>query len=39
MQDKLFAKSKEGKITIRWNTTLDEVLGDATGVTGLRSST
>ncbi len=36
MQDKLLAKEKEGKVTILWNTTLDEVLGDASGVTGLR---
>jgi thioredoxin reductase (NADPH) len=36
MQDKLFAREKEGKIVIKWNHTLDEVLGDATGVTGMR---
>ena len=36
MQDKLLAKEKEGKVTILWNSTLDEVLGDASGVTGLR---
>ena len=36
MQDKLFEKEKAGKITIKWNTTIDEVLGDKTGVTGLR---
>ncbi|MFV5215710.1 thioredoxin-disulfide reductase [Azonexus caeni] len=35
MQDKLFQKEKEGKVTILWNSTLDEVLGDASGVTGL----
>jgi thioredoxin reductase (NADPH) len=29
LQDKLFAKEKAGKVTIRWNCTLDEVLGDA----------
>src|SRR5512137_1129325 len=29
MQDKLFAKEKEGKVAIAWNHTLDEVLGDA----------
>ena len=36
MQDKLFEKEKAGKITILWNSVLDEVLGDNTGVTGLR---
>ena len=36
LQDKLFAREKEGKVTIKWNHTLDEVLGDKTGVTGMR---
>ena len=36
MQDKLFEKEKAGKVTIKWNTTLDESLGDKTGVTGMR---
>jgi len=36
MQDKLFEKEKAGKITILYNTALDEVLGDDSGVTGLR---
>jgi thioredoxin reductase (NADPH) len=36
LQDKLFEKEKAGKVTIRWNTTLDEVLGDKSGVTGMR---
>jgi thioredoxin reductase (NADPH) len=36
MQDKLFEKEKAGKVTILWNHTLDEVLGDDSGVTGLR---
>ena len=36
MQDKLFEKEKAGKVTIKWNSTLDEVLGDASGVTGVR---
>ena len=36
MQDKLFEKEKAGKVTIRWNSTLDEVLGDKSGVTGMR---
>jgi thioredoxin reductase (NADPH) len=36
MQDKLFEKEKAGKITILYNSSLDEVLGDDSGVTGLR---
>lgn len=36
MQDKLFEKEKAGKVTIRWDSALDEVLGDKSGVTGLR---
>ncbi|NWG31399.1 MAG: thioredoxin-disulfide reductase [Rhodocyclaceae bacterium] len=36
MQDKLFEKEKAGKITIKWDSVLDEVLGDKTGVTGMR---
>ena len=36
LQDRLFAKEKEGKVTILWNHALDEVLGDNTGVTGVR---
>ena len=36
MQDKLFEKEKAGKVTIKWDSTLDEILGDATGVTGMR---
>ena len=36
LQDRLFAKEREGKVTILWNHTLDEVLGDKTGVTGVR---
>ena len=36
LQDKLFAKEKAGKISIRWNCTLEEVLGDQSGVTGMR---
>jgi thioredoxin reductase (NADPH) len=36
MQDKLFEKVKSGLITIEWNHTLEEVLGDEMGVTGLR---
>ena len=36
MQDKLFEKEKIGKVTIKWDSALDEVLGDQSGVTGLR---
>ena len=36
LQDKLFEKEKAGKVTILRNFTLDEVLGDESGVTGLR---
>ena len=36
LQDKLFEKVAAGAITVRWDTTLDEVLGDDSGVTGLR---
>ena len=36
MQDKLFEREKEGKVSIEWNHVLDEVLGDASGVTGVR---
>lgn len=36
LQDKLFEKAQHGNIRIHWNQTLDEVLGDASGVTGVR---
>ncbi len=36
MQDHLFEKEKAGKVTIKWDSVLDEVLGDKTGVTGMR---
>ncbi|SIS54486.1 thioredoxin-disulfide reductase [Neptunomonas antarctica] len=36
LQDKLFERAKNGNIKIIWNHQLDEVLGDATGVTGIR---
>ncbi|MEA3411999.1 MAG: thioredoxin-disulfide reductase [Pseudomonadota bacterium] len=36
LQDKLFAREREGKVTIAWDQVLDEVLGDNTGVTGMR---
>ena len=35
LQKKLFDKVEEGKVTIEWNNTLDEVLGDDMGVTGI----
>ncbi|MCC6295881.1 MAG: thioredoxin-disulfide reductase [Pseudomonadales bacterium] len=36
MQDKLFARAHSGNVRLLWNHTLDEVLGDASGVTGVR---
>ena len=36
MQDKLFEREQAGKVTVKWDHTLDEVLGDKTGVTGMR---
>jgi len=36
LQDKLFAKGGEGKISFEWNQVVDEVVGDASGVTGVR---
>jgi thioredoxin reductase (NADPH) len=36
LQDKLFARKAEGKVAIEWDHTLDEVLGDKSGVTGVR---
>ncbi len=36
LHDKLFKKAAEGKIEVIWDSTLDEVLGDASGVTGMR---
>jgi thioredoxin reductase (NADPH) len=36
LQDKLFEKANAGKVELVWNHTVDEVLGDDTGVTGLR---
>jgi thioredoxin reductase (NADPH) len=36
LQDKLFEKQKNGNISIEWSHNLDEVLGDETGVTGVR---
>ncbi len=36
MQDKLFEKAASGKIELVWNHTVEEVLGDDRGVTGMR---
>ncbi|NBC47066.1 MAG: thioredoxin-disulfide reductase [Gammaproteobacteria bacterium] len=36
LQDRLFEKAESGNVRIAWNHVLDEVLGDATGVTGMR---
>jgi thioredoxin reductase (NADPH) len=36
LADHLFEKEKEGKVTIAWDSVLDEVLGDKNGVTGMR---
>jgi thioredoxin reductase (NADPH) len=36
LQSRLFEREKEGKVTIEWDHVLDEVLGDDSGVTGMR---
>ena len=36
LQDQLFDRAKQGKIEILWDHVVDEVLGDDSGVTGLR---
>jgi thioredoxin reductase (NADPH) len=36
LQERLFARAEEGKVRILWDHTLDEVLGDDSGVTGIR---
>jgi len=36
MQDHLFEKERAGKVSIKWDSVLDEVLGDHSGVTGMR---
>jgi thioredoxin reductase (NADPH) len=36
LQDRLFALEREGKVTLLWNHVVEEVLGDDTGVTGVR---
>jgi thioredoxin reductase (NADPH) len=36
LSDKLIEKSKNSNVVIEWNSSLDEVLGDEMGVTGIR---
>ena len=36
MQDKLFEKERAGRIEVVWNHAVDEILGDESGVTGVR---
>jgi len=36
LQDHLFEKERDGNVEICWDSTLDEVLGDSSGVTGIR---
>ncbi len=36
LSDHLLEKAKNGNVTIEWNSVLDEVLGDDSGVTGMR---
>jgi thioredoxin reductase (NADPH) len=36
LHDKLFKKQAEGKVEIIWNSGLDEVIGNESGVTGMR---
>lgn len=36
LQDKIMEKAANGNIRLHWNHTLEEVLGDANGVTGVR---
>ncbi|MCA1798983.1 MAG: thioredoxin-disulfide reductase [Xanthomonadaceae bacterium] len=36
LSDKLLGKAQDGNVNIRWDHTLDEVLGDDSGVTGMR---
>jgi thioredoxin reductase (NADPH) len=36
LQDRIFEREKSGNVTILWNHVLDEVLGDDSGVTGMR---
>jgi thioredoxin reductase (NADPH) len=36
LQKQLFDKAENGNVTIKWDSVLDEVLGDDSGVTGMR---
>lgn len=36
LQSRMFEREAEGKLTIRWDNVVDEVLGDESGVTGVR---
>jgi len=36
LQDRLFARERDGNVRILWDHVLEEVLGDASGVTGIR---
>jgi thioredoxin reductase (NADPH) len=36
LQDRLMERAAAGKVTIRWNTEVDEILGDHSGVQGVR---
>ena len=36
LQDRLFAREKEGRVRILWDHTLEEILGDDSGVNGMR---
>ncbi len=36
LQDRLFERQRAGKVTIIWNHAVDDILGDASGVTGIR---
>ena len=38
LQDQLFERAREGKMSLVWNHTVEEVVGDDNGVTGLRVS-
>jgi len=36
LADKLLEKEKAGNVTIKWHSTLEEIVGDKTGATGIR---
>ena len=36
LQQRLLVREKEGKVVMLWNQTLEEILGDESGVTGMR---